>query len=94
VTTAATWHGGLIGTEEGINGSIHVDRNVKAVMLADGKWYTVEDPTLPDGPDGYLSFLQHLGNATTMINVSMRDIKAVAYFHMPMPGFEGLGRTT
>lgn len=83
----------MILTEERTNGSLHADRNLKAVMLTDGKWYTVEDPTLPAGPDGYLSFLQHIGNDVTMINVKTEDIKAVAYYHMPLPGFEGLGRT-
>lgn len=59
--------------------------DLHAVMLADGKWYWVEDPTLPEGPDGYLSFLQgHPGfEKKIMVNVPISEIKAVSYFGMP-----------
>lgn len=66
--------------------------DLSAVMLADGKWYTVHDPTLPNGDNGYLSFLQYPNgreNHCVMVNVPVSDIKAVAYFGIPIPGFEG-----
>lgn len=73
-----------------VHGGLRVDSSLSAVMLADGCWYRVEDPTLPAGPDGYLSFLQYVGDVpnreTVMVNVDVRDIKAVAYFGMPQAG--------
>jgi hypothetical protein len=62
-----------------------VDRNLKAVMLPDGLWYSVEDPTLPQGDDGYLSFLQTNGNDVVMIEVPVSEIKAVSYYGIPTP---------
>lgn len=77
-----------------VHGGLRVDSNLSAVMLADGCWYAVEDdPTLPEGPTGYLSFLQYqyVGGdpnrrETVMVNVDVRDIRAVAYFGMPQVG--------
>lgn len=76
---------GVIGTQsDSTNGGQRVDPNLTAVMLADGNWYEVNDPTLPQGPDGYLSFLQHADDgATVMVNVAIADVKAGAYFGMP-----------
>lgn len=84
----STHYGGLIQREEGLHGSIRVTRDLKAVLLSDGQWYPVEDPTLPDGPDGYLSFLQPHGDQVAMVNVQVSDIKGASYFHMPL-GFHG-----
>jgi hypothetical protein len=69
-----------------IHGQLMVDRNLKAVMLPDGLWYGVEDPTLPQGEDGYLSFLQHDRDGNmTMIEVPIAEIKAVSYYGIPTP---------
>ena len=61
-------------------------RDLHAVMLADGQWYEVEDPTMP--PGGYLSFLQRWATrneSAVMVNVELTDIKAVAYYALPQP---------
>lgn len=61
--------------------------DLSAVMLADGKWYSVYDPTLPNGGE-YLSFLQYpdgRDQRAVMVNVSLTDIKAVAYYGLPTP---------
>lgn len=67
------------------NGTKRVSRDLAAVMLADGRWYAVEDPTLPDGPDGYLSFLQRPteDGRVVMVNVPIEHIKGFAYFGTP-----------
>lgn len=67
-----------------VHGRWGVDRNLKAVMLPDGLWYGVEDPTLPKGDDAYLSFLQHDSDGNVaMIEVPVSEIKAVSYYAIP-----------
>lgn len=66
-----------------VHGGLLVDHQLAAVLLTDGKWYTVEDPTLPQGTDGYLSFLQHSGTDVIMVNVAVADIKAASYYGVP-----------
>lgn len=89
MTTTEQWHPGVVGTQpHSVTGLQAVDRNLKAVMLADGLWYAVEDPTLPQGPDGYLSFLQRgRDGSAVMVNVAMSDVKAASYYGMPISGF-------
>lgn len=61
-------------------------KGLAAVMLADGRWYHTEDPTLPEGPNGHLSFLQNAGEASlVMVQVPVTDIKAASYYHQAQP---------
>jgi hypothetical protein len=80
-------------TEVDPSGLLRLDRAVSAVMLPDGRWYHAYDATLPAGPDGYLSFMQHARNQSyanepeVMIQVAVADVKAVAYFGTPDGGY-------
>ena len=59
--------------------------NLKAVLLSDGRWYEIDEATVPKGSQGYLSFVQ-IGrdmHKIAHVRVPLTDIKAVAFHSVP-----------